>query len=378
MKYKTAFYPDIDGKPVPVTLQEQELALLLSGQPLPLNSSNHPSGSLLHMDGPESACGLPCMRISPAKDCARHHLRQAMNTLPAALSFVRYRVCCDFYVFRQQTFPSDIVSYATHLCPERCIPLEETMLAIHDGSACIAYNSAHRQYQLCLEGSDLAAVLDARLAAMQEITARCARSGHRAFWIPKLDGLAPSGLSIGLIGTEALCEDTAKAALRGLYAHAKSMTLAFCTQVNSYKRITPRHITPGQRIPCYLRCAVTDDCNALVRWSVSEHTLTYFLADNYCNPYLAAAAVLYMLSDGVSRYAGCDNDPAFQQFLHSRERMPNSLSIACGLWKKDIFSRQVLGETLWCTLCDSAVKEWEEYCDVAHPWELMRGVEFEQ
>ena len=120
-----------------------------------------------------------------------------------------------------------------------------------------------------------------------------------------------------------------------------------------------------------------DDRNAIVKWKPQEHEITFYLADNYCNPYLALAGNLQMLCYGIERYKNDMQAGRFESFLNSGERMPNSLVVASEMWKGSAFAKEVYGGYLFKKLYENAVAEWEEYCDIAHPWELMRGVEYE-
>ena len=114
-----------------------------------------------------------------------------------------------------------------------------------------------------------------------------------------------------------------------------------------------------------------------MKWKPQEAEITFYLADNYCNPYLALAGKLQMLSYGIERYKNDMPAGRFKAFLCSGERMPNSLVVASELWKDCALAKEVYGEHLFEKLYENAVAEWVEYCDIAHPWELMRGVEYE-
>ena len=379
MNEQMVYYIPVSGRPARETLDREQAAALSRGETVILAQPDDNGQPVrLAADGAADSLGIPCIRLfDNGGRCSRSALRAALKALDPRLSFGQLELVSDLYVFPQEGFLENITEHAASLDPCICPGLEGADLSGLGVTATLIYSPEPRQYELHLLGDDPMKVVDAFAPAKKMVAEVCAKQGMRPFFAPKIDSFASSGLVMRLLKVEQREDDVWQAALLGVYEHAKAMTMASCNQVNSYKRITPKHVTKGQRIPCLLRCTLDDDRNAIVKWNREQGEITFYLADNYCNAYLALAANLGMLQYGLAQYGGQKQEDRWQAFLSSTERMPNSLAVAAGLWEKSEFAQQVCGAWLAQRLYHDALLEWEEYCDIAHPWELMRGVRYE-
>lgn len=376
---QTVYYINIEGKPVLLQLDEHNMAALTRGQPVLMEQKGE-NGKEIYLipDGGGGDLGIPCTLMSEGtKICSRGILKDALARIKDWLPVESFEIACDLYVFPEDGFTENLSEHSSSLNPCVCEGLKNVDISCGGAEAFMVFSPEPKQYELHITGGNVFTVLDALAPARKAVSDICRARGLRPFFAPKIDSFAPCGMVMTLRGRPDIDQELCRAALLGIYDHAKAMTLASCSQVNSYKRITPKRVTPGQRIPCFLRGTTGDDRNAIVKWKPREAEITFYLADNYCNPYLALAGNLQMLSYGVERYKNDMPAGRFEGFLYSGERMPNSLVVASELWKDCAFAKEVYGGYLFEKLYENAVAEWVEYCDIAHPWELMRGAEYE-
>lgn len=377
---KTVYYINIEGKPVTQQLDKHKMAAIMQGEPVMIEQKNEDGKEIyLNPDGGGGDLGIPCTLMSEGtRICSRSILKEALARITDWIPIDSFEIACDLYVFSEDGYTKNLSEHSSSLDPCLCEDLRSVGISCGDAEAFITFSAEPRQYELHITGENVLSVLDALAPARKAVSDICRVRGLRPFFAPKIDSFAPCGMVMTIRGRpDNIDQELCQAALLGIYDHAKGMTLASCSQVNSYKRITPKRVTPGQRIPCFLRGTIGDDRNAIVKWKPQEHEITFYLADNYCNPYLALAGNLQMLCYGIERYKNDMQAGRFEAFLNSGERMPNSLVVASEMWKGSAFAKEVYGGYLFKKLYENAVAEWEEYCDIAHPWELIRGVEYE-
>jgi glutamine synthetase len=168
--------------------------------------------------------------------------------------------------------------------------------------------------------------------------------------------------------------------IAGQLAHARGMCAVVAPLVNSYKRLVR-----GFEAPVAVAWAHWNR-GALVRVPIGSDegkpTLGIELRspDPSCNPYLAFAAMLRAGLDGIAQrlllptpieenLIGLDEATRLQRGI---ELLPTTLGEALNALENDEVVQHALGELIWEWFKEAKAKEWEEYCQQVHPWELKK------
>ena len=229
----------------------------------------------------------------------------------------------------------------------------------------LVYNEALSQHSLLIRGHNAGILIDVLERMKSAISRFAEKDGSYPFYAPKIDGLAPNGMDFILEINKDFPDETLNRGLTAAAGLSRELAAIPCCHVNSYKRLTPKNVIPGWDIP-YKRSVSTDwDPNAIL-WSDKKatHTVVFRQADCWADPFLVLTSYLSMLQ------AGFENEDI--QYEPAPPVMPNSLGAAMKLWNNSPFARKhfsFIHEKLY----EAVKKEWFEYCDIAHPWELLRG-----
>jgi len=171
--------------------------------------------------------------------------------------------------------------------------------------------------------------------------------------------------------------ETARAYIAGLIEHARAFVAVTNPLVNSYKRLVPGYEAPVNvawseknrspliRVPA--RRGVGTRCEVRV-------------PDPSCNPYLALTVMLAAGLDGIDRGLRC-GEPVTRNIFEMSQRekrrlkivqLPTSLSDALDFLEKDQVMQQAMGEHIFKHFMHNKRREWADYIQVIHGWELAR------
>ena len=163
----------------------------------------------------------------------------------------------------------------------------------------------------------------------------------------------------------------------GLLKHVKSFTAITNPIINSYKRLVP-----GYEAPVYLAWSLANR-SALIRVPAKRGNATRIelrSPDPSCNPYLALAALLGAILDGVENRI----EPPLQveeniYHMTSKERkrakidsLPSSLEEALELLDKNETIKSTLGEHIYNEFVATKEKECEMFRTYVTPLEIER------
>ena len=168
---------------------------------------------------------------------------------------------------------------------------------------------------------------------------------------------------------------TAKSCIAGLLEHIGAITAVANPLVNSYKRLVS-----GSEAPVHVAWA-SRNRSPLIRVPATRGEDTRIelrSPDPACNPYLTLAAILAAGMDGIRRGL---TPPAPVEgninHMSQTERdtlgigsLPASLIDAVGALKADQLILDALGPHIAAKFIQAKTREWEEYRDTVHQWEL--------
>ena len=161
----------------------------------------------------------------------------------------------------------------------------------------------------------------------------------------------------------------------GVLKHVKSFTAITNPIVNSYKRLVP-----GYEAPVYLAWSLANR-SALIRVPAKRGIATRIelrSPDPSCNPYLALAAILGAILDGIENKI----EPPLQVEENIYEMtpkelkrahidsLPGSLISAVELLEKDEVVKNALGEHILNEFVTAKHIEWDKYRTYVTQWEL--------
>lgn len=320
-------------------------------------------------DGP-----LPCF-VGDASLCPRQILLRQQRRAGEELGPVSYSLSQSFYVFPDENFQELLSGNYAGLEPLNRPVLAKEPALFPEYDAAWSYDETSRQFTVRLHSADALRLADDSLIFRQRLVKRCGEAGVRPFFAPKMDRLPPSGMHISFEIDAP--EDVVRSALRGVCKFAPALTLATCGQVNSYKRLTPQELTDGWDSPKLVKISGDKHPHA-VAWLEEGNpaVITLRQADAYSNVYFAFAVYLEMFHLGLR--GGRVSGKEWDAMLRGAGHMPTSLNVARQLWENSPVGRDILGKAISGRLVDMSKHEWAVYCDIAHPWELLRGLEYEK
>ncbi len=252
------------------------------------------------------------------------------------------------------------------------------------------------QHEIDFTPEDALRIADAVVTARYAIKAIAQRHGLWATFLPKpFYGINGSGMHTHqqLIrrdtGADAFSDpaDTqyglstvGRQFIAGQLAHAKGMSAVVAPLVNSYKRLVS-----GYEAPVMISWGRVNR-EALVRvprvapGQVESVRVELRSPDPSCNPYLAFAAMLRSGLAGIERELPLP--PPVEEGLYTLEEqdrlrhgiglLPPTLGDALDMLRSDDVVRDALGEQIAAWLLQAKEREWREYRELVHPWELER------
>lgn len=171
--------------------------------------------------------------------------------------------------------------------------------------------------------------------------------------------------------------DSAYYFINGLMTHLESMTAITNPTINSYKRLVP-----GYEAPCYMAWS-TCNRSTLIRIPSTRGAGTRMEArhpDPCANPYLAYSAIAEAGIEGIKMKkmpVDSVNEDIFTMSCEKRENLkiknlPDSLDTALNHLASSSLAKEILGEHVFREFLSLKRKEWQEYRNTVHDWELNR------
>jgi glutamine synthetase len=168
-----------------------------------------------------------------------------------------------------------------------------------------------------------------------------------------------------------------RAYIAGLLDHARAFVAVTNPLVNSYKRLVP-----GYEAPVNVAWSEKNR-SPLIRVPARRGEGTRCevrVPDPSCNPYLALAVMLASGLDGIERGLECGepvNRNIFTMSQREKRRLkivqlPPSLDEALDHFERDTVLREALGEHVFEHFLHNKRREWADYIEQIHQWELTR------
>jgi len=291
----------------------------------------------------------------------------------------------EFYLFertadgRPSTTTIDSGSYFDFSASDRGYDARTSMVSALEAMG-IPVSSAHHehgagQHEIDLAPRSVLATAD-ELTTLRGVAKQIAnRQGLHATFMPKpLEAQAGSGLHI-YIQLPSDDEDVRLHAIAGLLEHAPGFTAICNPTVNSYKRLVAAWDAPIYTVWSHR------SANALVRVppvaAGAATTIELRSPDASCNPYLALAAVMESVADGIRKrrlpgdpFTGSSYDltERFRQ-EHGIKTLPTALALALDELDRDPIVKGAIGDHIYHAFHDAKTAEYERYRRAVHPWE---------
>jgi glutamine synthetase len=171
-------------------------------------------------------------------------------------------------------------------------------------------------------------------------------------------------------------ERTASAALResigGVLQHAAELMLWYAPTVNSVRRTLSQDFA-GNGLTWGFDNRTTT-CRLIVG-SPSANRLEMRLPGADVNPYLAIAAVLASLRDGLERHTDPGEPYRGDAYAGRHDELPRTLGDAARLFGDGAFAVQAFGKDVTRHYADVARHEWETFLRAVTDWERDRYLE---
>jgi glutamine synthetase len=371
-----------DGGSIDGFIREEELDMLLRPDPatftiLPWTiDSGAPEARML--------CDIAMPDGTPFEGCPRSTLKRVLDDAEDVLRDVKTALEVEFYLFQREddgtptTRTIDAGSYFDFSPSDRGDDARTAMAAALEAMG-IGVLSAHHehgagQHELDLAAGGVLGTADRLITVRSTVKQIASRHGIHATFMPKpIEASAGNGLHI-YIALGDVDEVVRLHAIAGLLDHAPGFTAMCNPTVNSYKRLiaawdAPVYTVWSQR-----------SANALVRVPPpidGPPLLELRSPDSACNPYLALAAIIEAVADGI-RSRTLPGDPftgstydlrAKYRKDHGIRRLPHSLGEAIEALDKDLVMRGALGDHIYHAFRDAKLAEYERYRLAVHPWE---------
>lgn len=163
----------------------------------------------------------------------------------------------------------------------------------------------------------------------------------------------------------------------GLLKHARSMAAIANPIVNSYKRLKP-----GYEAPINVAWS-TSNRSTLIRVPAARGNTTrieYRSPDPAANPYILYALMLKAGLDGIKNkiippepmHSNVFCVDTHNQFGNKIERYPRDLQEALDAMVNDPLIIETMGEHVFNNYLFSKQKEWDNYAECVHDWEIRR------
>ena len=332
-------------------------------------------------------CDIALPDGSPFEGCPRTTLRRVLDDAADAIIGLESAIEVEFYLFERErngtptTHTNDAGSYFDFSPSDRGDDARTAMVAALEAMG-IPVATAHHEHGAGQHEIDVAArtplqTADA-LVTMRSVVKQIATQHdlHATFMPKPLEASAGSGLHLYIEIPDA-GEDVRLHAIAGILAHAPALTAICNPTINSYKRLVAAWDAPIYTVWSHR------SANALVRVPPQPDgriQIEYRSPDAACNPYLAYAAVIECVADGI-RSRQLPGDPftgstyelgARYREEHGIRTLPQTLPQALEALEADPVVRGALGDHIFHAFRDAKVAENDQYRRVVHAWEHAR------
>ncbi|AQS60107.1 glutamine synthetase family protein [Desulforamulus ferrireducens] len=336
---------------------------------------------------------LICDMISadgqPYAGCVRSKLKDSVATWEESGLELTVGAEIEFFLFHtdQQGHPIAKTHDNAGLCDLTPVDLGENarrdmVLTLEEMGFQIVsshHESSPGQHEIVLREEDPLSMAD-KIATFKFVVRTIAqRHGLHASFMPKpLPGHNGSGMALSLClyqeAENALWDSESPNGLSklaggftgGLLTHADALTAIINPLVNSYKRLG------NSELDRVLRGWSEGNRKSMIRIPSQRGSDTRIILrspDATCNPYLALDLVMQAGLKGIKENlplpVSLDDDESCQ-------RIPRNLGEALWALAQDEFIRQSLGQLIFESYLEAKGKEWDEFHDHVHPWELER------
>ncbi|MEG6511773.1 glutamine synthetase family protein [Desulforamulus ruminis] len=239
------------------------------------------------------------------------------------------------------------------------------------------HESAPGQHEIVLREEDPLGMAD-KIATFKFVVRTIAqRHGLHASFMPKpLAEHNGSGMALNLClwqgGINALADEAGPCGLStqagsfiaGITGHASALTAIVNPLVNSYKRLGCSHL---DRV---LKGWSEGNRNSMIRVPGQRGNDTRIVLRNpdaTCNPYLALNLIMQTGLQGIEQ--GLPLPTSLDQDVVA-QRVPGNLGEALAALLQDQYIKGLLGEVIFERYVDYKKREWDEFHNYLHPWEL--------
>jgi glutamine synthetase len=339
------------------------------------------------LDGPIEGrllCDIANADGTPFEGCPRTTLRRvledARDVIPKAATLMEV----EFYLFdlapdgSPTLNTSDAGSYFDFSPSDRGHEARTAMVAALETMG-IRVQSAHHEHgagqheidtveRPILQSADALVTLR---AVVKQVATR--HNVHATFMAKPLEAQAGNGLHFYLdLGD--LEEETRLHAIGGLLDHAPGCTAVCNPTVNSYKRLVAAWDAPVYTVWS------ERSANALVRLPAPVGGTQFIEVrspDASCNPYLALAALIESMADGIRKrilpgnpFTGSTYDLSESyRAKNAIRKLPGTLGEAIAALDADPVIRGALGDHIYHAFRDAKLAEYERYRRAVHAWE---------
>lgn len=329
-------------------------------------------------------CDIANADGTPFEGCPRTTLRRVVEDARDVIPKVATSMEVEFYLFAIGEDGSPILdtvdpgSYFDFSPSDRRDEARTAMVAALESMG-IRVQSAHHEHgsgqheidtveRPILQSAD--GLVTLRAVAKQVAT----RHQFHATFMPKpLETQAGNGLHFYLdLGD--VEEETRLLAIGGLLDHAQGCTAVCNPTVNSYKRLVAAWDAPVYTVWSHR------SANALVRLPApvgGSQFIEVRSPDASCNPYLALAALIESMADGMRKrilpgtpFTGSTYDLSdTYRAKNAIRKLPGTLGEAIAALDADPVIRGALGDHIYHAFRDAKLAEYERYRRAVHAWE---------
>ncbi|GAC1584380.1 MAG: type I glutamate--ammonia ligase [Candidatus Velthaea sp.] len=329
-------------------------------------------------------CDIAMPDGTPFEGCPRTTLKRVLEDAGDVVQRVQTALEVEFYLFNRTaggeptTRTLDSGSYFDFSPSDRGDEVRTAMVAALEAMG-IAVSSAHHehgagQHEIDLSQTGALATADELVTVRGVVKHIADQHDLHATFMPKpLENSAGNGLHV-YFSLGDVDEVVRLHAISGLLEHAPGFTAICNPTVNSYKRLVAAWDAPIYTVWSHR------SANALVRVPPvieGPPLIEVRSPDSSCNPYLAMAALVESIAEGI-RSRALPGDPFTGSTYELSERvrsehgiitLPKSLRSAVAELDKDKVIRGALGDHIYHAFRDAKLAEYERYRRAVHPWE---------
>ena len=337
--------------------------------------------------------------------CVRQTLKRAVTALAEKNLKLQVGIEPEFFLFEQnaqgQLFipdpkdcldkPSyDLKSLQRGKVFEYLRNLEQTLRKLGFDVLQIDHEDAPAQYEVNYRYSDALNAADDFMRFKQAAHALAEQQGLVFSLMPKPFANRPGSglhfhLSLTTLEGNDVCADNhgglselGRFALAGLLKHARALCALHAPTVNSYKRLVIGNSLSGSTwAPAHIGWGSN---NRTLAARVTAGRIEWRVPDGSCNVYLALAAVIHAMLDGINQGqhppAAIETDVYECSPLEIKtaalEPLPQTLQEALKALAANTLLIEAIGPAVMTQFISLKQAEWLEYCHHVSEWEMQR------